>query len=471
LNRKFQTLKYLLSDCASALAAWWLFFLYRKDIIEAAKHGYSIRIGDDTNLLLGLIILPLCWLLFYTLSGYYQDIFRRSRIREFWRTLVSSTIGGLAVFFVLILDDSVADYRDYYRSLLVFWSLHFVFTLSGRLLISGVAIRKIQRREMGFPSILVGSGPAAAALFKELEEAPRSEGFLFQGYVRVGNGQPAVFHKPLKELGSAAQLPEIINSLGIEEVIIAVEEEEHQRVPELVNILQNEFVRLKILPDAFSMVVGLVKMNNILGAILLEVDFEVMPPWQKSAKRIFDIFFSLLALMLSLPLMLLVAAAIRLSSAGPVFYRQERIGYKGKPFHIIKFRTMRQDAETNGPMLSSETDPRITSVGRMLRKTRLDELPQFINVLKGEMSVVGPRPERQFFIDRIVLKAPYYRRLHRVKPGITSWGQVKFGYAESVDEMVERLRYDMLYLENMSIGLDIRIMLYTVLIMVQGRGK
>jgi exopolysaccharide biosynthesis polyprenyl glycosylphosphotransferase len=219
------------------------------------------------------------------------------------------------------------------------------------------------------------------------------------------------------------------------------------------------------------MVVGLVKMNNILGAILLEVDFEVMPAWQKSAKRLFDIFFSLFALLLTLPFMLLVAAFIRLSSPGPVFYRQERIGFKGQPFNIIKFRTMRQDAEQNGPRLSSAADPRITPIGRLLRKTRLDELPQFFNVLNGEMSVVGPRPERQFFIDQIMLKAPYYRRLHRVKPGITSWGQVKFGYAENVDEMVERLRYDMLYLENMSIGLDIRIMIYTVLIMVQGRGK
>jgi exopolysaccharide biosynthesis polyprenyl glycosylphosphotransferase len=459
------------SDFSAALAAWWLFFLYRKDVIEAAKHGYSIQVGDDANLLLGLVVLPSCWLLYYALSGYYQDILRRSRIRELWRTLVSSTLGGLVVFFVLILDDSVTDYRDYYRSLLVFWSLHFLFTITGRWLIASALIRKIQKRKLGFPTILVGSGPAAAKLFRELDEAPRSEGFMFAGFVHVGTEKMAGFHRPLTDLGHASQLPECISRLDIEEVIIAVEEHEHHQVPELVNMLQNEFIRLKILPDAFSMVVGLVKMNNILGAILLEVDFEVMPAWQKSAKRLFDIFFSLFALLLTLPFMLLVAAFIRLSSPGPVFYRQERIGFKGQPFNIIKFRTMRQDAEQNGPRLSSAADPRITPIGRLLRKTRLDELPQFFNVLNGEMSVVGPRPERQFFIDQIMLKAPYYRRLHRVKPGITSWGQVKFGYAENVDEMVERLRYDMLYLENMSIGLDIRIMIYTVLIMVQGRGK
>jgi exopolysaccharide biosynthesis polyprenyl glycosylphosphotransferase len=355
--------------------------------------------------------------------------------------------------------------------LLVFWILHFAFTITGRWLIASALIRKIQKRKLGFPTILVGSGPAAAKLFRELDEAPRSEGFMFAGFVHVGTEKRTMFHRPLPDLGHAGQLQECISQQGIEEVIIAVEEHEHHLVPELVNMLQNEFIRLKILPDAFSMVVGLVKMNNILGAILLEVDFEVMPAWQKSAKRIFDIVFSLFALLLTLPFMLLVAVFIRLSSPGPVFYRQERIGFKGKPFHIIKFRTMRQDAEQHGPRLSSAADPRITRIGRLLRKTRLDELPQFLNVLHGEMSVVGPRPERQYFIDQIMVKAPYYRRLHRVKPGITSWGQVKFGYAENVDEMVERLRYDMLYLENMSIGLDIRIMIYTVLIMLQGRGK
>ncbi len=471
MNRFRQVFKYVVSDFSAALAAWWLFFLYRKDVIEAAKHGYSIQVGDDANLLIGLLVLPSCWLLYYALSGYYQDILRRSRIRELWRTLVSSTLGALVVFFVLILDDSVTDYRDYYRSLLVFWSLHFVFTITGRWLIASALIRKIQKRKLGFPTILVGSGPAAAKLFRELDEAPRSEGFMFAGFVHVGTEKKTMFHRPLPDLGHAGQLQECISKQGIEEVIIAVEEHEHHLVPELVNMLQNEFIRLKILPDAFSMVVGLVKMNNILGAILLEVDFEVMPAWQKSAKRIFDIVFSLFALLLTLPFMLLVAVFIRLSSPGPVFYRQERIGFKGKPFHIIKFRTMRQDAEQHGPRLSSAADPRITRIGRLLRKTRLDELPQFLNVLHGEMSVVGPRPERQYFIDQIMVKAPYYRRLHRVKPGITSWGQVKFGYAENVDEMVERLRYDMLYLENMSIGLDIRIMIYTVLIMLQGRGK
>ena len=470
MNRRLQVFKHLFSDYAAALLAWWLLFLFRKEFIEASKHGYSIAVGNDSNLILALIFLPFCWLGFYAFTGYYKDIDRRSRFREFWQTLYTGTLGVLVLFFVFILDDSVSDYRDYYRSFLVLWSLHVGLTFTGRMLIAGASIRKVQRRKIGFPTLLIGSGPSALRIFEELEAAPRSEGFKFIGYIDSGAGS-SLLERRLPCLGSLDKLQAVIHEHGIEEVLIAVEEHEHARVPELVNQLQNEFVRLKILPDAFSMVVGLVKMNNILGAILLEVDFEVMPEWQKSAKRLFDILFSLFAILLGAPVLLAIALWIRLDSAGPVFYRQERIGYKGRPFRIIKFRTMRPDAEKAGPQLSAEDDPRITRSGRFLRKTRLDELPQFFNVLQGDMSVVGPRPERQFFIDQIERRAPYYRRLHRVKPGITSWGQVKYGYAENVDQMVERLKYDMLYLENMSLSLDIKILLYTVLIMVQGRGK
>jgi exopolysaccharide biosynthesis polyprenyl glycosylphosphotransferase len=219
------------------------------------------------------------------------------------------------------------------------------------------------------------------------------------------------------------------------------------------------------------MVLGMVKMNNILGAMLVEVDFETMPPWQKTLKRIFDVLLALLALLHLIPVFAIIAFSIKLDSKGPIFYFQERIGFRGRPFRIIKFRSMKVNAETQGPQLSKENDDRRTRVGTFLRKTRLDEIPQFMNVLAGSMSIVGPRPERKFFIDQIVQKAPYYTRLHRIKPGITSWGQVKFGYAENVDEMVERMKYDILYLENMSLGLDIKIMIYTVLIIIQGRGK
>ena len=212
-------------------------------------------------------------------------------------------------------------------------------------------------------------------------------------------------------------------------------------------------------------------MNNILGTMLAEVDFEVMPYWQKFIKRGMDIFCSTLALILLSPVFFVISIAVKLNSKGPIFFTQERIGLRGFPFKIIKFRSMLADAEKSGPQLSSDNDNRRTSVGVFLRQTRLDELPQFINVLLGQMSLVGPRPERQFFITQIIDKAPIYKRLHRVKPGITSWGQIKYGYAEDVSEMIDRMKFDILYLENMSLGLDIKIMFNTVIIMIQGRGK
>ena len=198
---------------------------------------------------------------------------------------------------------------------------------------------------------------------------------------------------------------------------------------------------------------------------------DIMPAWQFSIKRVVDILASLFALMILSPVILTLMILVKISSPGGIFFTQERIGKKGRPFRIIKFRTMVKDAEKDGPQLSSASDARITPIGKFLRKTRLDEIPQFFNVLKGEMALVGPRPERQFYIDKIMERAPHYKHLQKVRPGITSWGQVKYGYAENVDQMVQRLKYDLLYIENMSLAVDIKILLYTILIVLKGDGK
>jgi len=235
--------------------------------------------------------------------------------------------------------------------------------------------------------------------------------------------------------------------------------------------LQDFNVSVKIIPDMYNILTGQVKMNSILHAALIEVSFGTLPVWQKTIKKIIDILVSGMVLLIGSPFYIIVAILVKLSSRGPVFFTQERIGKKGEPFNIIKFRSMYMDAEKDGPALSKDKDSRITPIGLFIRKTRIDETPQFYNVLKGDMSLVGPRPERQFFIDQIMKTDPQYKYLHRVKPGITSWGQVKYGYAENVDEMIERLKFDLIYMENMSLLIDFKIMIYTILVVFQGRGK
>jgi exopolysaccharide biosynthesis polyprenyl glycosylphosphotransferase len=221
----------------------------------------------------------------------------------------------------------------------------------------------------------------------------------------------------------------------------------------------------------YQILLGSVKVNHLFGTPLIEIKHDLLPVWQEVLKRGIDVAGSALFLLLAWPVYAFTAIMVRLSSSGPIFFAQERIGKHGKPFSIYKFRSMYTDAERLGPALSSKNDPRITPWGRFMRKVRLDELPQFWNVIKGDMSLVGPRPERQFFIDQITQVAPHYRHLHRVRPGITSLGQVKYGYAETVEQMVQRLKYDILYIENMSLAMDFRVMLYTIKIIVEGRGK
>jgi len=267
------------------------------------------------------------------------------------------------------------------------------------------------------------------------------------------------------------QLDNIIRQEHIEDVIVAIDSTEHSKLREVVNKLYAHKVIVRLLPDMFDIMRGAVKTTNVHGAVLIELYPEVLPTWQRLVKRGIDLLSSTLFLILFSPLYAYIAWRVKRSSKGPIFYEQDRIGQHGKVFRIIKFRSMFTDAEKNGAQLSDTDDPRVTLWGRTMRKYRLDELPQFWNVLRGEMSLVGPRPERQHFIDLIKEKAPHVTQLQRVRPGITSWGQVKYGYASNVDEMVKRLRYDILYIENMSLVLDIKILFYTILVVLQGRGK
>lgn len=471
MDRRLQVAKYVAADLLGSALAWTLFFIYRKLYLEPIKFGYEVPLVFDRNFYLGLVLIPLFWFGLYTVIGGYREIFRRFRTKELGQTLLISIIGVVVIFFVLLLDDEVASYRYYYRSFVALFLLHFGITFVLRFLLTSSTVHKVHQRKIGFNTILVGGNERAMAIYEEIEALPKSTGNRFIGFVNVNGGDQLLTQVGLPRLGKWHELRSVIDQHAVEEVIIAVDSGEHEHISRIMNELEGTGVRVKVIPDMYDILSGSVKMTSIFGTPLIEVNSEIMPAWQFSLKRIVDISASALALVLLSPLYLVLAILVKLSSPGPIFFRQERIGKYGRPFKIIKFRSMYCDAEKNGPQLSSSTDPRITPIGRWMRTTRMDEIPQFWNVIKGEMSLVGPRPERQHFIDAITAVAPHYRHLHKVRPGITSWGQVKFGYAENVDQMVRRLKYDILYIENMSLAVDLKILAYTVLIILRRDGK
>lgn len=472
MNKKVQSAKYIIWDVLAALLAWATFFFYRKVSIEKELFEDVNRVFADSNFWWGILILPAAWFCLYALLGTYKNVYRKSRLKELQMTFWTSLMGVIVIFFALLLDDNISSYKNYYFSFLMLFLLHFGLTYIGRLCITSRVAHKVHNRIIGFPTLLVGSKEKAYATYKELDEQAVYSGNLFVGFITVNGRIDPRLQEVMPHLGTSSQINSLIEKYKIEEVIFAIEDYENDKINEIIrNLDRRDDVIIKITPDLRDIVYGSVKQNSIFHSPLITINPRPMEEWQYSVKRLMDIVLSFFALLLLSPVFLFTAIMVKLSSPGPIFYAQERIGYRGKPFKMHKFRSMYVDAEAAGPTLSKDDDPRITPFGKIMRKYRLDEIPQFYNVLKGTMSIVGPRPERQYFIDKIVEKAPEYLLLQKVKPGITSWGEVKFGYAENVDEMIQRLRYDLLYLENMSLATDIKILLYTVIIIFQGRGK
>lgn len=469
-NHKNRRFLYITFDFLSASGAWVMFYLFRKIQIEPQVFGMDIPIELGTRFWAGALGLPFAWIMFYYFTGFYRDIYRRSRLNDFNRTFTTSLLGVLVIFFLLILDDTIVDYTNYYSLFFTLFLLHLTLTLIPRMVLTSRTVSRVHRREIGFKTVFIGSNENAVDVYFDILDQKRASGHQILGFINVHQKEHYQLQDHLAHLGGHRDMEQILRDLHVEEVIIALDSSEHGKIGDIINRLSLLDIRISAIPSMTDILIGKVKSTTIFGTPLLEVDHDLMPPWQVNLKQLIDFVLSVLALAILSPLILVLAVGVKLSSPGPIMYKQPRVGRFGKEFQIYKFRSMYHNAEENGPELSSKHDPRVTRFGQFMRKHRLDEIPNFLNVLKGEMSLVGPRPERAYYIEKITAQAPHYIHLHKVKPGITSWGQVKYGYAENVEEMVKRLRYDILYIENMSLFVDLKILFYTGITIIKGKG-
>ena len=465
MKKSKQAGKYILSDFISASVAWLLFNILRYEVFAIDEGADSLLdYLQYPGVLGGQVVIPLFWLVLYYFSGYYNKPFGKSRLTELFSTFITVLIGTVFVFFALLLDDIPRSIDIYYKLFFGMFGLQFFITYIPRLLITQSGMRKIKNREWAMKVLIIGAGGKAVRIAHDLYRL----GYDICGFVSEDERIPVKADRN-QVLGTVEDIPVLMEKENVDEIVLAVESKNNKALLGILYSLYRYKRPIKVLADRFNML-SKIQLRTIRGIPLVDVTDNNFSPAEQNIKLFLDKVCSVVALLLLSPLFAYIAWRVKKDSPGPVFFRQERIGYLGQPFWMYKFRTMYVNAEENGPSLSSEDDLRVTPFGRIMRKYRLDELPQFWNVLKGDMSLVGPRPERKYFIDEIVKTAPYYYLLHNVRPGITSLGMVKYGYAASVDKMVERMEYDILYYENMSLTLDLTILIYTVKTVITGKG-
>ncbi len=454
----------MLTDLLVAVITWLCFY-----VLRAFFYRYTFNM--PSGFYIGLVIYVCGWLSLHFLTGTYTNLYQKSRVTELLKTIIVSTIGCLFLLFFFILKNPRTNNYDYYSEF--FFLLIPVILLSGisRVIFLSVIKKQLIQKKVFFNTLLIGSGKKASAFYKDFLAANDNSGYTLTSYLNL-NGKTLYFNNNnITQYKSHEDVSQLIAKEHIEEIIIAVEKNERELISAMLQKLSNKNVNIKLTPDTLDIISGAIHTTNIMGVPLIDVHNGLLPQWQQNVKRMIDIVIALLGCVLIFPIFLYAVIKLKLTSRGAVFYTQQRIGFKGKPFTMYKLRSMYDHAEDNGPMLSSDNDPRITAWGKVMRKWRLDELPQLWNIIKGDMSLVGPRPERKFYIDQLTSLHPEYTYLFKVKPGLTSWGMVKYGYATSIDEMIERMPYDLLYVENASVALDIKIMIYTISIILSGKGK
>lgn len=495
MSRKAEILALFLTDALALAVGNWLFYKARFD-----WHWFGVPTFDPHQDVLPVVVLLLSvfWLVVFFFFGMYRERYASSRFDELVSLGKVVTIGILTLFILLFIDQ-LDDYNAK-QTVLFYWGAVFGCVAVGR-----VGVRTVQKalilRGYGLHrTLIVGWSDRVQALYADVARYPAA-GLQVVGAVRMrrqdeprplvpatagaaagaylaegdgSGGNGSVLTEPHVAVDSYCieDLPRLIDELEIQDVLIALGSEDHKALLDVLRLCDGKSVSLKLVPDFYTLIGGMARTEHMYGLPLIEVLPEPMPAWEESTKRLIDIVVSAVVLLVGLPLWIILGVLVRLTSEGPAIYRQQRVGQHGRVFTMYKFRTMRNDAEAHtGPVWAQENDPRYTPIGRWLRKTRLDEVPQFWNVLKGEMSLVGPRPERPFFVERLAEEIPLYNRRHRVKPGITGWAQVMWKYDSSLEDVRQKVKYDLFYIENVSLRMDFKILLRTIRTALLGQGR
>lgn len=441
--------------------------------------GYmAFSIVFNPNILYGVndflqwfLLVEIIWISLFVLSNLYDPRATLSRFEEILRiiplvylTLILLITGEVMNLYTLPFD---------FKQILVYG-----FTFSGFLIVGRIGIHTIQKLLLGQniglrKAVILGANRRGLDVYNNLQNSYH-HGLSVTGFVKAyDDPMPSdQFEMPSHILGQEKTMNNIITEMDVDDVIIALDKPSPERIMETMMNVNGNPVTMKILPDMYEVVTGLARTNQLVGVPLIDVNLNLDTFYSKYLKRIMDLIISTSALIMILPIWLLIAFAIKLDSKGPVFYNQERIGRDGKKFHIKKFRSMISNAEEDtGPIWSGKNDLRITSFGKFLRRFHLDETPQLINIILGEMAIIGPRPERPYFIERLEKKYSFYNRRLKIRPGVSGWAQIKQPYDKDYEDVHQKLKYDFYYIENLSFKLDLKIILGTIWVTIFGHGR